>query len=109
MGAAERAVHGARTEHLHELGGLDTPVDLITVAAVLGHLAPAEIAASPPALGGGSVMTAHGELAVPAPAVVYLLRGLPTSGGDPAVSSAQAGDMPAPAAVAAARWHRTAS
>lgn len=95
MGAAERAVHGAQTEHLHELGGLDTAVDLITVAAVLGHLAPAEIVASPPALGGGAVMTAHGELTVPAPAVVYLLRDLPTAGGgDPAVSSAQAGDLP---------------
>ena len=99
MGAAERAVHGAQTEHLHELGGLDTAVDLITVAAVLGHLAPAEIVASPPALGGGSVMTAHGELPVPAPAVAHLLRGLPTSGGDPLTPTAEGGDpavSPAP-------------
>ena len=82
MAAAERAVHGGAEEHLHELAGLDTAVDLISVTALVAALAPARVVASPPALGGGTVHTAHGELPVPAPAVVELLRGLPTAGAD---------------------------
>ncbi len=80
MAAAERAVHGDGAEHLHELAGLDTAVDLIAVVSLVAALAPALVSASPPALGAGTVRTAHGELAVPAPAVAWLLRGLPTAG-----------------------------
>jgi uncharacterized protein (DUF111 family) len=80
MAAAERAVHGPGGEHLHELSSLDTAVDLISVLALVAHLAPAHVAALPPVLGGGAVHTAHGELPVPVPAVAALLRGLPTGG-----------------------------
>jgi len=75
---------GAETgggEHLHELAGLDTAVDLIAVTSLVDTLQVERIVASPPALGGGSVQTAHGRLSVPAPAVLALLRGLPTAGG----------------------------
>ena len=88
MAAAEREVHGEREDHLHELSGIDTAADLISAAALLHHLAPERVVASPPALGDGVVHTAHGELPVPAPAVVALLRGLPvaaTDEGAPAV------------------------
>jgi hypothetical protein len=74
MAAAERAVHGDGEEHLHELAGLDTAVDLVAVVALVAALSPAQVSASPPALGSGTVRSAHGELAVPAPAVVWLLR-----------------------------------
>ncbi len=80
MAAAERAVHGSDDEHLHELAGLDTAVDLLTVVSLVAALAPERVSASPPALGSGAVRTAHGDLAVPAPAVAFLLRGLPTAG-----------------------------
>ena len=80
LAAAERAVHGGDGEHLHELASLDTAVDLISVLALVAELAPARVIASPPVLGGGTVRTAHGELPVPAPAVIELLRGLPTGG-----------------------------
>jgi hypothetical protein len=80
LAAAERAVHGDDEPHLHELAGVDTAVDLIAVAALVRDLAPTRVVASPPALGGGRVTTAHGELPVPAPAVFELLRGLPTAG-----------------------------
>jgi len=80
MAAAERAVHGGHDDHLHELAGLDTAVDLISVSALVAALAPARVVCSPPALGGGTVHTAHGELPVPTPAVLELLRGLPTAG-----------------------------
>jgi len=82
MAAAEREAHGAGAEsHLHELAGIDTAVDLVAVAALVHHLAPQRVIASAPALGGGLIQTAHGELAVPGPAVVSILRGLPTAGG----------------------------
>lgn len=98
MGAAERAVHGGEGEHLHELAGLDTAVDLLSVAALIQHMAPDDIVASPPALGGGSVETAHGLLSVPAPAVVALLRGLPTAGADAAESGS--GELTTPTGAA---------
>jgi len=81
MAAAEREVHGEDEPHLHELAGLDTAVDLVSAAALLHHLAPASVLASPPVLGGGMVAMAHGSFAVPAPAVLAILRGLPTGGG----------------------------
>lgn len=95
MAAAERAVHGAGGEHLHELAGLDTAVDLISVLALVSHLAPARVVALPPVLGSGTVHTAHGELPVPAPAVAALLRGLPTGGAGPA-----AGELTTPTGAA---------
>jgi len=79
MAAAEREVHGEDVPHLHELSGIDTAVDLISAVALLHHLRPERVVASPPALGSGTVETAHGELPVPAPAVAALLRGLPTA------------------------------
>ncbi len=48
--------------------------------------------ASPPALGDGEIVTAHGQLSVPAPAVLSLLAGLPTAGG---ASAVPAGETPA--------------
>ncbi len=79
MAAAESEVHGTATPHLHELSGIDTAVDLISTAALMHHLAPEQVAASPPALGDGVVHTAHGELPVPAPAVTELLRDVPAA------------------------------
>ncbi len=92
MAAAEAEVHGRDEEHLHELSGIDTAIDLICSAALLHRLAPEQVVASPPALGDGEVETAHGRLSVPAPAVLSLLAGLPTAGGAPAVP---AGETPA--------------
>ena len=72
MAAAEREVHGEDQVHLHELSGVDTAADLISVAVLLRHLGAERVLASPPALGDGVVHTAHGELPVPAPAVAVL-------------------------------------
>ena len=94
MAAAEAEVHGRgeEQEHLHELSDVDTAVDLICAATLLAKLAPERVVASPPALGDGEIETAHGRLSVPAPAVLSLLSGLPTAGGEPAVP---AGETPA--------------
>ncbi len=85
MAAAEAEVHGRDAEHLHELSDVDTAVDLICAVTLIQKLAPERVVASPPALGDGEVETAHGRLSVPAPAVLALLAGLPTTGGAPAV------------------------
>jgi len=77
MAAAESEVHGVDVPHLHELSGIDTAVDLISAVALLHHLRPERVVASPVALGNGTVDTAHGVLPVPAPAVAVLVHGLP--------------------------------
>ena len=76
---AEAKVHGSTPEavHLHELGSLDTLVDV--VGAVLGVelLGASEIVSSPVNVGSGTVETEHGRLTVPAPATALLLKGAP--------------------------------
>jgi uncharacterized protein (TIGR00299 family) protein len=71
--------------HFHEVGGHDAIVDVVGVCAALEVLAIEELAASPVSLGLGMVRSAHGALPNPAPAVVELLRGVPTVGREVAV------------------------
>lgn len=66
--------------HFHELGGQDTLVDVVGTAAALEVLGVDRVAASPVAVGTGTVRAAHGVLPNPAPAVVRLLAGIPTYG-----------------------------
>ena len=83
LAEAEAAVHGTTPErvHFHEVGALDAIVDVVGVCAGLTHLGLDAVHASPVAVGGGRVATAHGSLTVPPPAVVALLRGVPSYGG----------------------------
>jgi pyridinium-3,5-bisthiocarboxylic acid mononucleotide nickel chelatase len=71
----EAGIHGvdpARV-HLHEIGGLDTVVDTVGVAAALDLLGVTELHCGPLTLGSGTVLTRHGVLPVPAPATAALL------------------------------------
>jgi uncharacterized protein (TIGR00299 family) protein len=68
--------------HLHELGGHDTVVDVVGVAAALRLLDVDEIWSAPVAIGTGTVRTRHGVLPVPAPATAALLRGARVCGAD---------------------------
>jgi pyridinium-3,5-bisthiocarboxylic acid mononucleotide nickel chelatase len=83
LAAAEATVHGVSPDevHFHEVGALDAIADIVGACAALDHLGLDVLTASPVALGGGSVRSEHGRLAVPVPAVVELLRGVPTHGG----------------------------
>ncbi len=71
--------------HFHEVGGHDAIVDIVGVCAALEVLGVDTVVASPVAVGLGMVRSAHGALPNPAPAVVELLRGVPTVGRDVAV------------------------
>jgi hypothetical protein len=71
--------------HFHEVGSHDTVIDVVGTAAALEVLGVDDVVASPVATGMGTVRSAHGFLPNPAPAVVRLLRGIPTWGRDLAV------------------------
>jgi pyridinium-3,5-bisthiocarboxylic acid mononucleotide nickel chelatase len=66
--------------HFHEVGSQDSLIDVVGTAASLEVLGVAEISASSVATGTGTVRTSHGLLPNPSPAVVRLLRGIPTFG-----------------------------
>jgi pyridinium-3,5-bisthiocarboxylic acid mononucleotide nickel chelatase len=83
LGEAEAKAHGMPIDHVHfhEVGAVDSIVDLVGAAAAVEHLAPERITAGQVNVGSGRVKTAHGELSVPAPATAELLRGVPIYGG----------------------------
>ena len=80
---AEAAAHGRPVAevHFHEVGAKDAIFDIASVATLIEMLGPVRIVSSVPEAGGGFVRCAHGEIPVPAPATVNLLRGVPFSSG----------------------------
>jgi uncharacterized protein (TIGR00299 family) protein len=66
--------------HFHEVGGVDAIIDIVGTCVALELLGVDEMRSSPVAQGSGMVHTSHGNLPVPVPAVVELLRGAPTYG-----------------------------
>lgn len=75
---AEGKVHRKDPEevHFHEVGAVDSIVDIVAAAAAIEYLAPDKILSFPPELGGGFVRCAHGNMPVPAPATVEILSGV---------------------------------
>jgi len=72
---AEGKVHGIKSEdvHFHEIGAIDSLVDIIGVCAALHYLNPKKVYCNEPMLGKGFVETEHGKLSVPPPAVIELI------------------------------------
>ncbi len=79
LGEAEAAIHQVPVEniHLHEVGALDSIIDIVGAVFALEWFAADRIVSSPLNVGGGMVNSAHGLFPVPAPATVKLLAGAP--------------------------------
>jgi len=82
LAEAEAHVHGSTEDkvHFHEVGAVDSIVDIVGTVIGLRWLAAEKIVASPLNLGGGSVQMQHGRIAVPAPATARLVEGAPVFG-----------------------------
>lgn len=77
LAQAESRVHRVPVEqvHFHEIGAVDTVVDVLGFALAIDHLDTKDIRFSTLTVGSGTVETAHGTLAVPAPATQAMLSG----------------------------------
>lgn len=80
---AEAKAHGEslHTVHFHEIGMVDSIIDIVSSCVLIEELKPSAILCSPVTLGSGTVQTRHGIMPVPSPATANLLMGLPVRQG----------------------------
>jgi pyridinium-3,5-bisthiocarboxylic acid mononucleotide nickel chelatase len=78
----EGGIHGMSVDevHLHEVGGVDAIVDVIGVLAAVELMGIERVVVSPLPMGRGFVRGAHGQIPLPAPATIGLLKGVPVYG-----------------------------
>ena len=83
LAEAEGKVHGVEPDdvHFHEVGGIDSIVDVVGTAIGVDYLGIENACASDIITGKGFVETDHGQMPVPAPATAEILKGVPISGG----------------------------
>ncbi|GAB1454748.1 MAG: nickel pincer cofactor biosynthesis protein LarC [Spirochaetia bacterium] len=83
LAEAEGKIHGkpASEVHFHEVGAVDSIIDIVGAALCLEFLKPDVVMSSTIELGGGFVRCQHGLIPVPAPAVVEILKGIPVKSG----------------------------
>ena len=75
LAVSEGSVHGIKSDdvHFHEIGSIDSIIDIVGVCAAIEYLNPKKIYGNPPTLGKGSILTEHGNIPIPSPAVVDLI------------------------------------
>ena len=100
LAKAEAEAHGVDEQAVtfHEIGAVDSLVDIVAAALMIARLSATRWSAGPLPLGGGRVKTAHGLLPVPAPATALLMRGLPT------IDDGIQGERVTPTGAAVARY-----
>jgi pyridinium-3,5-bisthiocarboxylic acid mononucleotide nickel chelatase len=83
LAEAEGAIHGTSADkvHLHEVGALDSIIDIVSTVHALELIGADRIVASPLNVGSGTIRSSHGLYPVPAPATVRLLEGVPIYSG----------------------------
>jgi len=98
LGEAEASVHGIPLEevHFHEVGAVDSILDIVGAAAALELLGIERVYCSPLPLGSGTIETQHGLYPIPAPATLELLA----SAGAPTIPSAQHAEQVTPTGAA---------
>jgi uncharacterized protein (TIGR00299 family) protein len=84
LAEVESRIHGVPVEevHFHELGAVDTLVDVCGAFVLLDDLQVDRVACSPLPFARGLTRSAHGVLPLPAPATLALLEGAPFAGVD---------------------------
>ena len=83
LGEVEGTIHGTSADkvHLHEVGAVDSIVDIVSTVHALELIGADRIVASPLNVGSGTIRASHGLYPVPAPATVRLLEGAPIYSG----------------------------
>lgn len=84
LAVAEGRIHGVEPEevHFHEVGAIDSIVDVVGIAAALDDLDIDSVFSSPLPMTRGHVKTRHGLMPIPAPATLEVLKGFPIVGTD---------------------------
>ncbi len=98
LGEAEAKIHGVSVDevHFHEVGAVDTLLDIVGFCCAVHRLGLEKLYASPMRVGRGTVRIEHGLVPVPAPATLALLA----SAGAPVISSEGEGEMVTPTGAA---------
>ena len=84
LSQAEAKIHNTTPDHVHfhEVGAVDSIIDIVGTAWGLEHLGVGDVIVSPLPMGNGFARSQHGVIPVPAPATVELLSGFPLKIGD---------------------------
>jgi pyridinium-3,5-bisthiocarboxylic acid mononucleotide nickel chelatase len=84
LAAAEAKIHDTTPDrvHFHEVGAVDSIIDIVGTAWGLEHLGVGDVIVSPLPMGTGFARSQHGVIPVPAPATAELLAGFPLKIGD---------------------------
>ena len=83
LAEVEASIHGCGVDeiHFHEVGAVDTLVDIVGAFVLVEALGIKRVVVGPIPVGGGTVEIAHGRMGVPAPATARLLEGYEVVGG----------------------------